>query len=177
MSPKSDLISHSFRISPNFSSSAPSIFLIRTAVTVILSTKSRNQARTNIRAGIRTSIRPSHPPSGQAPSGFPYVFPYFSGFSSNFLRISPGFLLFPPAPPVPHKKRLSAKSTGHIAERIAEPIPVSLGFSFFFFCAIRRHKAGITAEFQVSAGAGEECSVGIRPTASGFCVAGSGKVP
>lgn len=151
MSPKSDLISHFPRISPNFSSSAPSIFLICTAVTVILSAKSRNQARTNIRAGIRSSIRPSHLPSDPAPSGFPFVFRYFSGFSSDFLRIYPGFLLSHLSLLSCTKTLMRQKYRAH-SRTHGRVDTASLGFSFFF--VIRRPKAGMTAGFRYPPGQG-----------------------
>ena len=191
MSPKSDLTSHSSRISPNFSSPAlliflfsgdfaelltlaPSIFLICTAVTVILSAKSRNQARTNIRAGIRSSIRPFHLPSDPAPSGFPFVFRFFSGVSSVFLRISSGFLLSPLALLSRTKTLMRQKYRAH-SRTHGRADTASLGFSFFF--CYPQAKSRNDRRISVSARAGEKCSVGIRPTASGVCITGYGKVP
>ena len=181
MSPKSDLTSHSSRISPNFSSPAlliflfsgdfaelltlaPSIFLICTAVTVILSAKSRNQARTNIRAGIRSSIRPFHLPSDPAPSGFPSV----------FLRISSGFLLSPLSLLSRTKSLMRQKYRAH-SRTHGRADTASLGFSFFF--CYPQAKSRNDRRISVSARAGEKCSVGIRPTASGVCITGYGKVP
>jgi hypothetical protein len=79
----------------------------------------------------------------------------FSGIFPGFLRISCGFLLdffFPLCHSCPARKRLCAKSTGHIAERMAEPIPL-LWVSLSFF-VIRRPKAGMTAGFRYPPGQG-----------------------